>query len=76
VANPINAYVAGNPVGVCRPEGSRRPFGFVLPFLQEARRGFVALNLDHWIARVDEWLAQAQDRVRTLDDLAALVRSG
>jgi tetratricopeptide (TPR) repeat protein len=46
-----------------------------LPQLQEARRIFEALGLAHWVAHVDELLAQVQQRTLTIDDLIAMVRA-
>ncbi|MBC7250401.1 MAG: tetratricopeptide repeat protein, partial [Anaerolineae bacterium] len=46
-----------------------------LPLLQEARQGFVALGLAHWVADVDDLLAQAQGQMLTLDDLLAMIRA-
>ena len=46
-----------------------------LPLLQDARQGFVALKLNHWVEHVDELLARAESRALTLDDLIAMVRA-
>jgi tetratricopeptide (TPR) repeat protein len=46
-----------------------------LPLLQEARQGFEALKLEHWVAQVDELLAGVQERGLTLADLLAMIKA-
>ena len=41
---------------------------------EQARQGFAALHLDHWVAQVDQLLATAQRHVWTLDDIARMLR--
>jgi len=46
-----------------------------IPWLQQARKGFEALNLSNWVEQVDQLLSGAQRQGLTLADLLALVRA-
>jgi transcriptional regulator with XRE-family HTH domain len=46
-----------------------------ISLLQQARQGFAALRLDHWVAQVDELLARAEKHGLTLADLLAMLKA-